>query len=140
MRFYIVLLFVLRGYIVWLMSVTNMRDRVEIIQWIYPETALFLLSLLSGAIGLFVVLIMSLRRPDAPKWVQGGWFHCRKLIVVALLFDFFTNIIGFFYWQLQSVSWLLMQAVMVCGLIALCYTSERININLHEFPEKIPEE
>jgi hypothetical protein len=37
--FYLVLLFVLRGYIVWLMSVTNMRDKVGIIQWIYPDTA-----------------------------------------------------------------------------------------------------
>ena len=138
-RFYIVLLFVLRGYIVWLMSVTNMRDRVEIIQWIYPETALFFLSLISGAIGLFIVLIISLRRPDAPKWVQLSWLNCRKLIVVALLFDFITNVIGFFYWQLLSVSWLLTQAVIVCGLITLCFTSKRININLHEFPEKLPE-
>lgn len=48
--FYLVLLFVLRGYLVWLMSVTNMRDRVGLMQWLYPEMNLFLLSLFSGAI------------------------------------------------------------------------------------------
>ena len=39
--FYLVLLFVLRGYLVWLISVTNMKDRVVTMQWIYPETRLF---------------------------------------------------------------------------------------------------
>jgi hypothetical protein len=138
-RFYIVLLFVLRGYLVWLMSVTNMRDRVSIISWIYPETSLFYLSLISGTVGLFVVLIISLRRPEAPQWVQVSWQHSRKILIAALLFDLLTHCIGFFYWQLISVEWLIMQAILTVTLIVLCYNSERFDINLSEFPQKIPE-
>lgn len=138
-RFYIVLLFVLRGYLVWLMSVTNMRDRVSIISWIYPETSLFYLSLISGTVGLFVVLIISLRRPEAPLWIQVSWQHSRKILIAALLFDLLTHCIGFFYWQLISVEWLIMQAILTVTLIVLCYNSERFDINLSEFPQKIPE-
>lgn len=138
-RFYIVLLFVLRGYLVWLMSVTNMRDRVSIISWIYPETSLFYLSLISGTVGLFVVLIISLRRPEAPQWVQVSWQHSRKILIAALLFDLLTHCIGFFYWQLISIEWLIMQAILTVTLIVLCYNSERFDINLSEFPQKIPE-
>lgn len=138
-RFYIVLLFVLRGYLVWLMSVTNMRDRVSIISWIYPETSLFYLSLISGTVGLFIVLIISLRRPEAPQWVQVSWQHSRKILIAALLFDLLTHCIGFFYWQLISVEWLIMQAILTVTLIVLCYNSERFDINLSEFPQKIPE-
>lgn len=138
-RFYLVLLFVLRGYLVWLMSVTNMRDRVSIISWIYPETSLFYLSLVSGAIGLFVVLIISLRRPEAPNWVQVSWQHCRAILITALLFDLLTHAIGYFYWQLLSVEWLIMQTIISFSLIFLCYNSERFQINLEEFPQKIPE-
>lgn len=138
-RFYLVLLFVLRGYLVWLMSVTNMRDRVGIITWIYPETSLFYLSLISGAIGLFVVLIISLRRPEAANWVQKSWQHCRTILVTALLFDLLTHVLGYFYWQLLSLQWLIMQAVISFTLVFLCYNSERFKINLTEFPQKIPE-
>jgi len=138
-RFYLVLLFVLRGYIVWLMSVTNMRDRISIISWIYPETSLFYLSLLSGLVGLFVVLIISLRRPEAASWIQVSWQHSRKLLIVALLFDLLTHCIGFFYWQLISIEWIIMQIIITITLIVLCYNSERFTINLTEFPQKIPE-
>lgn len=138
-RFYLVLLFVLRGYLVWLMSVTNMRDRVSIISWIYPETSLFYLSLISGAVGLFVLLIISLRRPEAASWIQISWQHSRKILITALLFDLLTHGIGFFYWQLISVEWLVMQAIITIALIILCYKSERFTINLAEFPQKIPE-
>ncbi len=138
-RFYLVLLFVLRGYIVWLMSVTNMRDRISIISWIYPETSLFYLSLLSGMVGLFVVLIISLRRPEAANWIQVSWQHSRKLLIAALLFDLLTHCIGFFYWQLISIEWIIMQVIITITLIVLCYNSERFTINLTEFPQKIPE-
>ena len=73
MCIYLVLLFVLRGYIVWIMSVTNMRDRIAIIQFVYPDTSLFFLSLFSGALGLIVVILLSLRRPNAASWVQILW-------------------------------------------------------------------
>ena len=70
---YVMLAFVLRGYLVWLMSVTNMRDRVSILQLAYPQTSLFYLSLLAGAIGLFVVLLICLRKPNGPAWVKKCW-------------------------------------------------------------------
>ncbi|ALO35004.1 hypothetical protein CMT41_09980 [Colwellia sp. MT41] len=138
-RFYLVLLFVLRGYLVWLMSVTNMQDRVSTMQWVYPDTNVFLLSLLSGVIGLFVVLIISLRRPNAPNWVKMLWPHCRALLIVALIFDFTINLISFFYWQLTSMPWLICQALIVFALITLCFTSKRMHINLIEFPQTLPD-
>jgi hypothetical protein len=138
-RFYFILFFVLRGYLVWLLSVTNMRDRVSIISWIYPETSLFYLSLISGTVGLFVVLIISLRRPEAANWIQISWQHSRKILIVALLFDLLTHGIGFFYWQLISLEWLVMQVILTITLIFLCFNNERFKINLAEFPQKTPE-
>ena len=138
-RFYLILLFVLRGYIIWLISVTNMRDRVGLMEWVYPEIDLFFLSLFSGTLGLFVVLVISLRRPDAPSWIQKSWRHCRKFLVTALLFDLFINTAAVLYWQLLPLSWLVGQSLIVLALIGLCFTSERLTINLTEFPHKLPE-
>lgn len=138
-RFYLVLFFILRGYLVWLISVTNMRDRVSIITWIYPETSLFYLSLLSGSVGLYVVLIISLRRPEAAHWVQVSWRHCRTILLVALLFDLLAHIIAYFYWQMFSLEWIVIQLIISFTLIVLCYSSERFKINIEEFPQKVPD-
>lgn len=133
------LCFILRGYIVWLMSVTNMKDRVSIIQWVYPETSLFYLSLGSGVLGIFIVLILSLRRPKAKNWVKKCWRHLKWIVTIALLFDFIICLIGFYYWQLLSLTWLMTQGVIVFTLIIMLNVSKKLKINIAEFPEPFPE-
>lgn len=136
---YLVLLFVLRAYIVWVMSVTNMRDHVGIIQWIFPQTSLFYLNLASGALGLFIVLVLSLRRPNAASWVRSSWKKCDVLLIIALIFDLLITLLGYFVWQLQSISWLLVHGTLVVGAITYILLSKRFAINLAEFPEELPE-
>ncbi len=136
---YLILLFVLRAYIVWIMSVTNMRDHVGIIQWIYPKTSLFYLNLASGALGLFIVLVLSLRRPNAASWVRSSWKKCDVLLIIALIFDLLITLLGYFVWQLQSISWLLVHGTLVVGAITYILLSKRFAINLAEFPEELPE-
>jgi hypothetical protein len=136
---YLSLLFILRGYVVWLMSVTNMKDRVGIIQWIYPETSLFYLSLGSGVLGIFIVLVLSLRRPKANEWVKRTWLHVKGIITLALLFDLTICLFGFFYWHLLSLTWLITQAIIVGALIIMLNVSKKFRINVAEFPEPLPE-
>jgi len=138
-RFYLALLFLLRGYIVWLLSVTNMRDRVSTMQWVYPDSSLFYLSLFTGSVGLFVLLIISLRRPDAHGWVRACWPKSRIIMVIALLFDLIIHVMALFYWQLSSFVWVLLQVVFTLMFIVWCYSSDRLTINLQEFPEKLPD-
>jgi hypothetical protein len=133
---YISLLFILRGYVVWIMSVTNMRDKVEIIQWIYPDTHLFFISLLSGTLGLYVVLILSLRRPNAAQWVINSWRYCRVILICALFFDLTISYIGYFYWQLLSESWVISQTFVVAVLTFLCFKSKKVGLNLADFPKE----
>jgi hypothetical protein len=121
------------------MSVTNMRDRVGFMQLLYPEMNLFFLSLFSGTIGLFVLLVISLRRPDSYPWVKKVWPYSRLLIVVALGFDLLVSLFGFLYWQLLSIPWLIVQSIIFFMLIRLCFTSKRMQINLSEFPQALPE-
>lgn len=136
---YLILIFVLRGYLVWLMSVSNLRDKVGVIQWIYPEPSLFYLSLLSGSLGLFVLLVLCLRKPAASDWVTHSWQYIRAILMAALVFDLIINIFGHFYWQLQSTGWLFVNISIVIGFSLFLYKSERVQININEFPEKLPE-
>ncbi|SEL03493.1 Protein of unknown function [Colwellia chukchiensis] len=136
---YLILLFVLRAYIIWLLSVTNMRDHVATIQWLYPERALFYLNLVSGAIALFIVLVLSLRRPDAKPWVRNCWQQCKILLIVALAFDLLVATLGYFIWHLQSITWLFGHGVIVLLAVSYILRSKRFTINIAEFPATIPE-
>lgn len=137
--FYVLVLFMLRGYVVWIMSVTNMRDSVGVIQWFYPEPSLFYLSLLSGIGGLFTILIMSLRRPNAADWVKHCWSYIREIILASLAFDFLINIFGYFYWELQSITLLVSNLFLIISASYFLYSNNRIKINRKEFPEPLPE-
>lgn len=136
---YLLLFFILRGYVVWIMSVTNMNDRVGIIKWIYPEPSLFYLSLFSGLFGIFVLLILSLRRPDASKWVEYCWANIRGILVFAMVFDLAVNLLGLIIWQQHSLSWLCVNLTLVAAFSLFLFRSKRIKINISEFPEKLPD-
>lgn len=136
---YFILLFVLRAYIVWIMSVTNMRDHVGIIQWVFPQTSLFYLNLASGFFGVFIVFLLSLRKPNAARWVKVSWKKCHIFLILALLFDLAASVFGYIVWHLQSISWLLMHCGVVIISISYIMLSKRFAINLTEFPQKLPE-
>jgi len=136
---YLMVFFVLRAYLVWLMSVSNLKDKVGVIQWIYPEPNLFYLNLMSGSLGLFVVLLLALRKPDASPWIKKSWRQLRLILLVALLFDLIINVVGYYYWQVQSSAWVIINVSAVIGFCLILHKDKRIQINIEEFPEKLPE-
>ncbi|MGJ8693098.1 MAG: DUF2919 family protein [Thalassotalea sp.] len=131
---YLSLFFVLRGYVVWLVSVANMKDHTSFIALVFPDTTLFYLSLLSGAVGLIVLLLISLRKPSAPAWVQSWWPKTRVLLVAALLFDLTVSFIAYYQNIIWSPVWLFSQIVIVMILVLTCFRNQRLEINLSEFP------
>lgn len=136
---FVTLLFILRGYVTWIVSVTNMQDRTSTIAFFYPNPKFFYLSLGSGAIGLFVALVLIMRRPDAAGWVKWSCKHLRQILVVALIFDLIVNLAAYYWWEMQSVMWLVVNTAIVCLASWFLFTSERVKINVEEFPETLPE-
>lgn len=136
---YLTLLFILRGYVTWIVSVTNVQDRTSTIAFIYPNPKLFYLSLASGAIGLFVAVVLALRKPEAASWVKWCSQHLRDILVVALMFDLIVNIAAYYWWGMQSITWLLINLAFVGCAIWFLFTNKRVKINIQEFPEKLPE-
>jgi len=136
---YVVILFVMRAYVVWLISLANFQDRTSFISLAYPEKQVFYLNLVSGVLGLLLLLLVSLRRPTASDWVKKLWPNFRSLMVIALIFDAIVNVIAYFYWDLTSINWLIGQSLFSLYLIYKSIRSERLSINLTEFPEPLPE-
>lgn len=137
---YALLAFVCRGYIIWMVSISNMQNRTDTIAFVFPDPKLFYLSLLSGAIGLFVILLISLRKPDTYDWVKASWPHIRKFLLVSLLFDLLVSVVGFLFFSLLSFQWLVMQLTLTLVFSVFLYTRKRVKLNIQEFPEKLIED
>jgi len=136
---YIALMYLLKAYLVWIVTVTNMQDRASIIQFFYPDKWVFFVNLASGAIGILAVIVLTLRRPDAANWVKWLWHRYSLLIVFALIFDFTVNVVAVLLWGIGHFQWVLATSI-IAVLITIClYKSKRVKINLQEFPEKLPE-
>lgn len=134
---YAILAFVTRGYIVWILSISNMKNQTSTIEMVFPDPKMFYLSLVSGAVGLFVILVISLRRPDAYPWVKICWQHIRKFLLFALIVDLIVSLIGYFYLSIISLSWLLIQLSITLLLIVFLYTSHKLRLNIQEFPPEL---
>ncbi|WP_448549247.1 DUF2919 family protein [Thalassotalea fusca] len=136
---YLALMFVLKAYLVWILTVTNMQDRASIIQFFYPDKWVFFVNLASGAVGILALVVLTLRRPDTAQWVKWLWQRYNLLIVFALIFDLLINIAAVWLWSIGNYQWILTTSI-IAVLITIClYKSKRVNINLQEFPEKLPE-
>lgn len=134
---YVILAFVTRGYLVWIMSISNMKNQTDTIKMVFPDPKLFYLSLVSGVVGLFVILIISLRRPNAPQWIRFSWQYIRVFLSVALLVDLIVSVVGCVYLSLISSQWLLIQLSITLFFIVYLYTNKKVKLNIQEFPEDI---
>ena len=135
--FYFILTFLLRGYVVGILSLSNLRDKLSLIQWVYSDSSLFYLSLATGLPGLVLLLLLFSRRPNASKPVKTIWRHFLLLCTIVVVIDLT------FYWGQYllfaqgKLNWLVTQTVVGIGLVFFAKRSKRFHINLHEFPEEI---
>ena len=136
---WLLILFVLRAYLIWLLSVTNMNDRISVIQWIYPNPSFFYLSLFSGIFAFWAVILICLRRPNAGHWVRSQWKRIRLILLFSLIFDFSINFFSYFYWHFHTPIWLIANGAIIILFTWYLFTSNRVKINRDEFPESLPE-
>lgn len=138
--FYLSTAYLLKAYFVWIMSITNKNDSISFISTIYPEPKLFYVNLFSGLTGVFLFVFISLRRPNASKWIKSLWPKTKIIIISMLLLDFIITFSGFFIWQLLDLQGILFHAGIVVTLLVNAFNNERITLNLLEFPEEIEKE
>lgn len=133
--FYCLLIFVLRGYVVWLMSVANLQDKTLFINWFFPAPQTFYMSLLSGVLGLFVGGLFILRKPNAKPWVKKLWPYARVILMIAIYFDLTVSFIAYYLNYITAVHWVVGHTIVVILGSWACYKNKRLTLNLREFPQ-----
>lgn len=92
--FYLVLLYLCRGYFIWIMSLTHRDDPGLIISLIYPSPPAFYLSMLVGVAGLLTYLLFLSKARIWARVERRLWPACRYLIPISLIVDLTLQALG----------------------------------------------
>ena len=105
--FYLAVVYLLRGFIIWVISLTYSDDRSLLIGLIYSNVSLFKLTILTGLPALFTFLLFSLKKQKRKSWYKAIWRVQRRVLIAALLLDLFIQ----FYtvsFHITQVHWIQM--------------------------------
>lgn len=138
--FYLVMIYLNRAYLVGILSVVNMRDKLQFIQLIYPVPETFYVSLLVSLPSLLFAYVVFFRKPEAAPvirylWPKMVWLALVILAIEALLFSAYSLI-----WQGNIGFEVYLQWIFAVIFIATGMVLPRVRLNLTEFPEKVIED
>ena len=85
--YYLVTLYLMRGYFIWLMSLTHRKDPSLILSLIYPDSRTFISALFIGVSGLFVYILFLSKARIWERVERVLWKVSFLLLLMGLLAD-----------------------------------------------------
>ena len=90
--FYFMLIYLLRGYITWVLSLTYREDTSLLLSLAYTESRFFYLALVTGLPAVLVQLLFSLKKQKTKSWYISLWLKSPWILAVALVADIILQI------------------------------------------------
>ncbi|KFZ36691.1 hypothetical protein HR45_14610 [Shewanella mangrovi] len=87
MVLYLLLLFLARGWVIFVLSLTDSSDRAGLVRFFFPERADFLVSLAAGAGAVLIFLLVTAERRRKPQWLRHCFRWLRPMLLVLLVID-----------------------------------------------------
>lgn len=84
---YLMLVFLARGWCVFIASLTQASDRAGLVALVYPQKSDFLMALMAGAGALVVYGLIIAERKRGPWWIQPIFKYMKWLLLVLLCID-----------------------------------------------------
>lgn len=131
------LLFLLRPYVVILISVVNRADRAGVINMVYADKLALWWGLLAGVPAVLVIYAWSRKKPGASLFIRRLWHNGRLILAVGAVMNVVIVFIpvwtGAIY-RIAPSGWIQL-AVSVAIIVAL-YTSSYVRDCFADFPKE----
>ena len=85
--FYLVMLYLLRGYVTWVISLTYREDTSLLLSMAYSESHFFYLSMIVGLPAVIVQTLFALKKQVEKPWFKRFWVKSYWLLTIALFAD-----------------------------------------------------
>ncbi len=133
---WLVLAFLLRPYVVVVLSIANRADRLGLIKLVYSDHLAMTLAAIAAVPAIFVVYAFIKRAPDAPDKVQWIWQHGRELLLVSSLLNIlvvFLPLLTGLARHVSTVGWA--QLGISVYLTFYLFTERRVRDTFADFPQ-----
>ncbi len=84
---WLILLFLLRPYVIFVLSVANRSNRMQLIDMIYTDKMMLSLGALVGVPAALLIYAWTRRAPGAPHFVKQIWKNGRHLIAISSILN-----------------------------------------------------
>ncbi len=84
---YFILIFLARGWCIFIASLTQASDRAALVALFYPQKADFMMALAAGAGALLLYGFIIAERKRSPAWVRPMFNQFRWMLLLLLLVD-----------------------------------------------------
>ena len=132
---WLILLFILRPYLVLVLSVVNRKDRFGLIELVYPDRLAMSIGALAGVPAAFLVYAWIKRKPGASRFVRNVWGKGRMLLAVSALLGACGAFVPFWLGTVHAIlpgDWL--QFAISLLIVVVVYKSIYIRDCFDDFP------
>ena len=131
------LLFLLRPYVVTIVSLVNRKDRMGLINLLYEDKMALWWGLLAGVPAALVIYAWVRRKPDASPLTRTLWHRGRELLALAAIANAAVVFIPFWMGivrQLNMAGWI--QLGISLGIVPILYSSTYIRDCFADYPKE----
>jgi hypothetical protein len=135
---WIAILFLLRDYVIGLLSVVNFKDQLALINLFYSNPAQLFLGVLAGLPVLVVLYAWRERKPDASVRTKWIWRNGRGLLVTSAVLNIVAVVLSIFIGMSHHLDYAAQAHVAVCGaVLGFLLTSKRVSETFSDFPKSV---
>jgi len=118
---WLIFLFLIRPYLVLIISVANRTDRLQLINLLYADRMMMWLGLLAGIPAVLVVYAWMKRQPNATKFVRYIWHRGKLLLAISAIFNIGIVVLPMLLIDAHNFSihglWQLVVSALVLGVV-----------------------
>ena len=133
---WVIFLFLLRAYVVLILSVVNMRDRTGLIDMVYSDRLAMSLGALAGIPAALLVFSWMKRKPGAPQHVRTIWGKGRALLAISALLNACVIFVPIWMGTVHAIApgdWI--QSAIALLIVIVVYSSSYIRDCFDDFTD-----
>jgi len=133
---WLIFLFLLRAYVIGLMSVVNMQSRTQLIDMVFSSRLSMSLSALSGIPVFLLIYAWTRRSPGAPAFVKWVWEKGAVLVAISAIANAGVAFFPLWLGTARKISILDYGQLFLCAVIVMAvYSSQYIKDCFADFPD-----
>lgn len=131
---WLVIVFLLKPYLVMLVSLANRSNRTELISLVYDHSGVLAMAELAALPALAVVIAWVKRNSGASRIIRWIWNNGRSLLILSTLFNVAILAIST-EWRVDEFGFfIVLQMILSAFVLFYLWRSDRVRDTFNDFP------